>query len=42
MFNSTSDWAHNKKEKDVIVYVHNGDVVRITVEMFIRESVIYT
>ena len=36
MFYSTSGWVHNKKEKDVIVYAHNGDVVRITVEMFIK------
>jgi len=38
MFNAKSDWAFNKKDKDAIIYVHNGEVVRITVETFVRDG----
>jgi len=38
MFNTKSNWAYNKKEKDAIIYVHDGETVWITVEMFVNDG----
>ena len=38
MFNNMSNWALNKGNKDAIIYVHGNEIVRITVETFVKDG----